>query len=171
MTDTVYGMNFAADGGDAIHFPTYTTTQNRLQIDLNNPAPLFDLIKIPAGTNFSVDLGQVQQDSEQLYIVNHNLGYIPQVYVVFLLLPTTSSSTGALTVGAYSFGEMLIAEGGSSTDIINYAINSQTLTINHIVTSDGTDPGFSYTSPANQYLIQIKYLICNNPAIQTISIN
>jgi len=165
-----YGMNFAADGGDAKNSPTYTTTQNRLQIDLNNPAPLFDLITIPAGTNFSVDLTQVQSDTEQLYVVNHALGYKPQVYLVFLLVPANPTSSGAVSSGTYTIGQMLLNQGGGGQDAITYSVNSQTLTINHTVSSNGSGGG-SYTSPANQYLIQVKYLICNNPSIQTVTLN
>lgn len=165
MTDASYGMNFAADGGDAIHNPTYSTTQNRLQIDLNNPAPLFDNLIISAGTGSSVDFSVAEEISEQLLVINHNLGYVPQVLSVFSLI---SKSTGLYQ--GYGLGFALLAEGGAGQDWIDYSINAQTFTINHHNESFGGDTG-SYTSTAPDFNLWVKYLICNNPAIQTISIN
>jgi hypothetical protein len=163
-----YGMNFGTQ--DAVHSPTYTTTQNRLQIDLNNPAPLFNALTIPAGTGFSVDLTQVQSDSEQLLLVTHNLGYIPQAYVTFLLTPINPTNNPSSYAGAYGIGLVLIAAGGALVDSITYNLTSTTMTINHNVNSLGMGSG-SYTSYAPDYNLTIKYLICNNQGIQTITLN
>ena len=163
-----YGMNFGVQ--DAINNPNYSTTQNRLQIDLNNTAPLFNLITIPAGTGFSVNLAAVQSDSEQLYLINHNLGYIPQVYVTFQLVPINPSNNPSSYAGTYGLAIAIIAEGGSGSDYINYALTTTTMTINHTTSSNGQGSG-SYTSYAPDYNVIIKYLICNNVGIQTITFN
>jgi hypothetical protein len=163
-----YGMNFGTT--DAINSPTYTTTQNRLQIDLNNPAPLFNLVTIPAGTGFSVNLAAVQSDTEQLLLVNHNLGYVPQVYVTMILTPINPTNNPSTYAGAYGIGVGLIAAGGAAVDSIGYALTTTTMTINHTVTSNGQGSG-SYTSYAPDYNLTIKYLICNNVGIQTIIFN
>ena len=163
-----YGMNFAPH--DAVNNPSYTTTQSRLQIDLNNPAPLFNVVTQSAGTAWNVSTANPFNISEQLLVVNHQLGYVPQVYVAFLLLPISGASSGATYTGQYSMGQLLIYEAALVNEYINYSVNTTTLTINHVLTGGGFDVG-PYTSPANQYLIQVKYLICNNPVVQTITIN
>lgn len=170
MTDIAYGMNFANTNGDAVHNPTYTTTQNRLQIDLNNPAPLFNLITLEAGTGFSIDLSTITTDSEQLAVINHNLSYVPQVYTTFYLIPINPSINPSTFANTYGIGQVLLGEGGNSVDFIGYTVNSTTLTFNHTVESFGGGSG-SYTSVAPDYKVQIKYLICNNPQVQTITLN
>ena len=138
-----YGMNFGVS--DAINNPNYTTTQNRLQIDLNNPAPLFNALTIPAGTGFSVNLTQVQSDTEQLLLVTHNLGYIPQTYVTFFLTPTNPANNPSTYAGAYGIGIVILNQSGAGVDSISYSLTTTTMTINHAVTSNGTGIG-SYTS-------------------------
>ena len=168
MTD--YGMNFAPQGGSAITSPTYSSLQTRLQIDLNNPAPPFNVVTIGAGTAFSVSNSTPQSDSEQLLLVTHNLGYPPQVYVTFLLTPNSGSSSGVSSVNTYSLGQMTITNNGIVADYIGFQVTTTTMAIVHTVVSSGQGTG-SYTSPANQYNVQIKYLICNNLGIQTLSFN
>jgi len=167
---TNYGMNFAPQGGNAINAPTYSSLQERLQIDLNNPAPLFDVVTVGAGSAFSVSQSTVQSDSEQLLVINHNLGYIPQVYVTFLLTPNSGSSSGANSVDTYSLGQMTITNNGYVADYIGFQLTTTTMAVVHTVASSGEGTG-SYTSPANEYNVQIKYLICNNLGIQTLSFN
>lgn len=155
-----YGMQFGPQ--DALHSPTYSTIQNRLQVDLDNPLDkLFDVVTFPAGTAFSVNEAAVQTDTEQLYVVNHGLGYKPQVYVVFSLILIGSNSL--LT---FALDEALLGVSNAITDSINYQINGSTLNINHTVSSNGSGSG-SYTSAANTYEVQMKYIICNNPHIRT----
>lgn len=168
MTDVVYGMSFSPT--DAINLPTYSTNTNRLQSDLTNPAPLFNVRTIPAGTGSSIDFSITETISEQLLVVNHELGYLPQVYIVFYLIPKDPSVDPSTFSGAYTIGQMFLAEGGAGADFINYTVNTQTLTINHINESFGGSSG-SYTSYAPDYNLWVKYIICNNSQIQTITIN
>lgn len=171
MTDINYGMNFAGQGGDAINAPVYSSLQSRLQVDLNNTAPLFNIITIPCGSAFSVNLLTTTVISEQLGTpIIHGLGYIPQVIAVFYLIPIGTPATPSNYAYSYSLGQSLLAQGGGGQDIINYSVNSQTLSFNHIVSSTSGGVG-SYTSIAPSYKVQIKYLICNNPQIQTLSFN
>jgi hypothetical protein len=163
-----YGMNFGVS--DAANNPNYTTTQNRLQIDLNNPAPLFNLVTVGAGTAFSVDLTQVQSDTEQLLLVVHDLGYIPQVYTTLYLEPINPNIAPSNFNYSYGIGLVLLAEGGAGDDVIDYNVTSTTFTVNHTVQSFGGGTG-SYTSYAPDYNLTIKYLICNNVGIQTITFN
>lgn len=161
MTD--YGMQFGTR--DAIHDPFYTTNQDRLQINLFNPlGNQFDVVQVPAGTAFSVDLSTVATDEEQLLTVTHGLGYIPQVYVVFSLIPVNSGDAPA-SEGYYE-EIVLLVNGDAGSDVIAYTIDENTFTVTHTVTSYGTGSG-SYTSTANLYTLQVKYLICNNTHVRT----
>lgn len=156
MSTPVYGMNFGVT--DPLHSPSYTTTRTRLQSDLTNPAPLFDVKTLSAGSAISVNLAVSQTISEPLLVVSHRLGYIPQVYTLYNLL------------GTYSIGQIVLASGGSAIDFIGYTLGTQLFTIVHTVQSFGGGSG-NYTSPAPNYKVWVKYIICNNPSIQTISIN
>lgn len=158
MTDVQYGMNFAKQGGNAIQSPTYSSLQARLQIDLNNPAPLFDVVTMAAGTAININEAVVETISEQLLVVDHNLGYIPQAYLFFQAQLT------------YSLGFYIISGGELVNDSVGYILTPTTLTINHTVESFGNGTG-SYTSTAASIQLNVKYLICNNLGIQTLSFN
>lgn len=158
-----YGMQFGTT--DAIHDPFYTTNQNRLQTNLFNPlGKQFDVISIPGGTAFSIDLSTVVTDTEQLFTITHGLGYVPQTYVVFSPILIGSGQTAGQT--GYNEEIVILASGGTGTDVIDYTVNEDTFTINHTLTCDGSGSG-SYTSTANLYTLQVKYLICNNTQIRT----
>lgn len=162
MSNPIYGMQF---GTDALHNPSYSTLQKRLQINLNNPyGKQFNVVSVPGGTNFSVDESQVQSATEQLFTVTHGLGYIPQTYVVFSQIPIGSNQTAASS--GYDMEQITIASSAVLSDTITYIVNTTTLTVNHTVSSIGGGSA-SYTSTAANYTLQIKYLICNNPQIRT----
>lgn len=165
MSQGKYGIQFG--NTDAINNPDiYTSTRNRLQIDLTNNAPLFNVKTVPAGSAFSVSFNVAQTITEQLLLINHNLGYIPEVYTVFTL---TLLSTGVAS--SYALGQIFIANGGGGADYINYTATANTLQINHVVVSYGFGGGGSYTSTANLYNLTVKYLICNNLGIQSSNYN
>ena len=158
-----YGMQFGTT--DAIHDPFYTTNQNRLQTNLFNPlGAQFDVVTISAGTAFSVDLSTVATDTEQLLSVTHGLGYIPQTYVVFSTILIGSGDTPGQA--GYYEEEVYLTVGDGISDTISYTVNEDTFTVNHNVISNGTSSG-SFTSAANLYTLQVKYLICNNTQIRT----
>lgn len=157
MTD--FGMAFGQRG---LLDPDYTTDRQRLQVDLNNFTKLFDVITVPAGTNATVVSGPTAIFKENLFELEHGLGYIPQVYVAFQLLPKAG---GAPLY--YAINLVLLAEGGDGSDLITYDINEQFFTINHVM--DATEGGIGdvIVSTAGNYEIKVKYLICNNKQIQT----
>lgn len=163
MTNLSYGMQFGPT--DALRAPDYSTLQERLQINLNNLlGKQFDVKTITAGTAINIDLTDVETISEQLLVITHGLGYVPQTYAVFSLIPKSSTETPSEL--GYTEEEVLLSEGGSGQDYISYTIDKDTFTVLHYVTSNGTGTG-DYTSSANTYNVQVKYLICNNTKIRT----
>lgn len=163
MTANRYGMQFGLI--DALHAPSYSTLNNRLQINLNNPlGKQFDVPIISAGTNVNISLAADETITEQLLLVTHGLGYIPQTYVVFSLLAQGSTQTPG-EVG-YTEEQVYFMQGDTGSDFISYVVGKDTFTILHYVVSTGTGSG-TYTSTAANYNLQVKYLICNNTQIRT----
>ena len=169
MSDPIYGMQFTSNK-DAIGESTYLSTQQRLQSDVTNTVPLFNITTIPAGTGIPIDWSTVVTNSEQLFLVTHSLGYIPQVLILFHLIPISLSNNPSTFSGAYTMGGIVLAEGGNFTDWIDYTVTAETLTINHHNQSYGAGTG-SYTSLAPAYNLWFKYVICNNTQIQTVTLH
>jgi hypothetical protein len=159
-----YGMNFSLPGQQVANTPVYSTNQNRLQIDLNNPNdPLFGLFDNIAGTNLTISIGS--QATETLKNIHHGLGYVPQVFLSFF--GYTPGTVPNYTQGTYEIEQFLIAEGGFGIDVVDYVITEDDLTIRHDVDLTGGIGSGTYTSTAASFALQIKYLICNNVRIHT----
>lgn len=153
-----FGMAFGSQ--DLVNDPAYTTLNKRLQVDLNNKNRLFDVVPTSAGTNLSTPPGFFQ--SETLLQIDHNLGYVPQVFVTFTLL-----DKGTTTIERYAVDEVILQLGGPTSDLIVYKIDEESFTVLHTV--DNTFGITTVTSTAGNYDLKTKYIICNNTQIHTIN--
>lgn len=160
-----YGMAFAQAGQQVANTQSYTTQQDRLQFNLNNPnQALYDLVTLSeAGTNLTVTYGQSAQ--ETLLVVNHGLGYAPQAFVTMLVY--AAGTTPNYQTGAYALEEYVFDVGVIGIDYVYYAVDDDNLYIIHEVNLSGSTPPGTYTSTAADYGLQVKYLICNNAYIHT----
>lgn len=162
MTNSLYGMAFDDRGVTNIP-PAYTTARDRLQIDLNNKAKLFDVVDTDAGIAATVTSGFVFE--ETLLSIHHGLGYIPQVYTALTLF-----NKGSKVPIYYAINIALLGESGLGDDLIDWDVNEEDFTVKHIVDltlSAGLLPTTTYTSVAGNFDLRVKYLICNNVQIQT----
>jgi hypothetical protein len=162
MSGFNYGMNFGSR--DAENNPSYTTLRDRLQVDLSNNAPLYNVRTDPAGSALPVDFSVASILQETIFQVIHGLGYIPQTYTVF----TLSNKDGTpLAIGSqYSINRMLLAQGGFGEDYIQSSVNNSIFSVVHYNISYGGGTGGG-ASLAPLYNISTKYIICNNPVVQT----
>ena len=154
----MYGMSF---GADVKNNPDYTTTRERLQFNMNPPYdPQYNILQTATPVPITVDLTQVSTNQQQITApIHHGLGYVPKVVIAYTLpLGVTPFNSN---VQGYSNGIFLLTESAEVIEYVTYTVNTELLTINDYVISNGVAFSGTYTSicPA----LQIKYIICNNP--------
>jgi hypothetical protein len=129
-----------------------------MMLDLNADPKHFDLVKL-LGTAITVGAGVTT--SEQLFKINHNLGYVPYVEIYFYPAGNAVANLGPFSLidntGSYSKNLYYYQVGGGVEDKLYMQVTDRSLFIHHSYYSAAGG-----TSTANTQPVWAKYYIFSN---------